>query len=49
MPFELEDKFYEMYKIYVDKIGFSIRMSKTKCFQDDTIYQKYIEDCSYSP
>ena len=40
--FESEDKAYEMYNTYVGKVGFSIRKSKTKRRQDNTIFQKHI-------
>jgi zinc finger SWIM domain-containing protein 3 len=42
MTFESEDKAYEIYNTYTGKVRFSIRKSKTKRRQDNSIFQKHI-------
>jgi hypothetical protein len=42
MNFQLDEKAYEMYNTYADKVEFSIRNSYIKRRADKTICQKYI-------
>jgi len=42
MIFQSEEQSYEMCNTYADKVGFSIRKSKTKRRQDGSICHKYI-------